>query len=211
MTWQRTQTIGTLVLVAAITAACGGQRVLVPPRVDLAPYGQVGLVTFTVENARGSLHEVATRRFAARIFEGQFGIEVLELGEIPHIIDAAGEGERPGVRTARLIGDEYGVPAVFFGHLTVSDVTPSAGVANLRFPFVEATVSLEGTVRLLSTESGGTLWSTSSKVTEKVGEVGMVDGKPYFAAENPDEAYGRLLDVLMDYLTEDLRPTWQRR
>ena len=50
----------TLVL-ALLAAGCGGAtRVLVPPRVDLRPYGKLGLVTFTVENAKGSLHEYAT-------------------------------------------------------------------------------------------------------------------------------------------------------
>ena len=198
------------IVVAAGTAACGGARVQIPPRVDLVPYGSVALVTFTVEDTRGSLGELATERFAAELFEGQYGIEVLELDDITRLLDATGE-DRPGVHTARMIGDEYGVPAVFFGHLTVSDITPSAGIVDLRFPSLEATVSVEGTVRLLSTESGGTVWSANGKVTEKVGEVGMVDGKPYFAAENPQEAYGRLVDVLIYDLTQDLRPTWERR
>lgn len=38
-------------LLAGFSAGCASKRVLVPPRVDLQPYGSVGLVTFTVENA----------------------------------------------------------------------------------------------------------------------------------------------------------------
>ena len=51
-------------VVLLVVSACGGGRrsVLVPPRLDLQPYGRLGLVTFTVENAKGSLHEFATER-----------------------------------------------------------------------------------------------------------------------------------------------------
>ena len=36
----------------------------VAPRLDLRPHTPLALVTFTIENAQGTLHEVATRRFA---------------------------------------------------------------------------------------------------------------------------------------------------
>src|SRR5256886_11870073 len=51
-------------LVLLVVSGCGGGRrsVLLPPRLDLQPYGRLGLVTFTVENAKGSLHEFATER-----------------------------------------------------------------------------------------------------------------------------------------------------
>ena len=44
------------VLVLLVLSGCGGGRrsVLLPPRLDLQPYGRLGLVTFTVENAKGS-------------------------------------------------------------------------------------------------------------------------------------------------------------
>jgi len=67
-------------------------------------------------------------------------------------------------------------------------------------------VSVELTVRLLSTASGGTLWTRSSRATETVGEIGLVDGRPVFGAEDPDDAYGRLVEVLVDEVTMDLRP-----
>src|SRR5205807_9464403 len=41
------------VLVLLVASACGGGRrsVLLPPRLDLQPYGRLGLGTFTVEHA----------------------------------------------------------------------------------------------------------------------------------------------------------------
>ena len=46
----------TAVLLVTLSGfACASHRILVPPRLNLVPYGSVGLVTFTMENAKGSL------------------------------------------------------------------------------------------------------------------------------------------------------------
>lgn len=193
---------------AWLLTACGGGRVLVPPRVDLAPYYRVGLVTFTIENAKGSLNELATERFLGEVLAGQSGIEILELGEAERLLSDVGE-QRLDARAARTIGQEHGVPAVFFGHLKVSDVKPRAVLAG--FPHVEARVSVELSVRLLSAESGGTLWTSSGKASDTVGELGITGGDVFFSAEHPEEAYGRLVDALVFEVTRDLRPRWVKR
>lgn len=201
---------GVALLALLLGTACASHRVLVPPRLDLARHERVGLVTFTIENAKGSLNQLATERFAEEILDAQPGVEVLELGEAEVLLDG---GEQPDLTPAaiRAIGAEHGVPAVFVGHLKVSDVKPSGGVVALRFPFVEATVSVELTVRLVSSESGGTMWRASGAASEKVGQVGLSDGVPYFSAENPNDAYGRLVDVLVLHVSRDLRPTWRKQ
>lgn len=193
-----------LALVVVLTG-CSSKYVWVAPRLDLQPHSPVGLVTFTIENARGSLHEVATRRFVEAVFDGQEGIEILELGHADSILVAIGEPQL-GPRAAQRIGTEYAVPAVFVGHLVVSDVKPSGSLPTLGNLNVRATVSVELSVRLLSATSGGTLWSRSASATETVGEVGLSGGRPYFGAEDPNEAYGRLVDQLVGVVTDDLRP-----
>jgi hypothetical protein len=198
------RTAGTLA-VAALLTACGGKYVWVAPRLDLQPHSPVGLVTFTIENAQGTLHEAATRRFAEAALAGQDNIEILELGASQAVLAQVGETEL-GPRAAQAIGGEYRVPAVFVGHLVVSNVKPSGALPPFGGPQVRATVSVELTVRLLSTASGGTLWSRSSRATETVGEIGLVNGRPVFGAEDPNEAYGRLVDLLVDEVTIDLRP-----
>lgn len=182
---------------------------MVPPRLDLERYGRVGLVTFTVEKAKGSLHELATERFAEEILAAQPGIEVLEVGSQDSLIRRAGEIQF-GPAAAQALGEQRRVPAVFTGHLVVSNVKPSAGLIGLRIPFVEATVSVELTVRLISTESGGTLWRASAAATEKVGHIGLIGGEPTFSARDAKDAYGSLVDRLVLSVTNDLRPTWQR-
>lgn len=198
-----------LTIVVGATA-CASRRVLVPPRLDLQPYGRVALVLFTVEKARGSLHELATERFAEEVLAGQTGIELLEIGAADDIMQRSGETQF-GPRSAQALGEARNVPAVFAGHLVVSDVKPSGGLIGLRLPFVEATVSVELSVRLLSTESGGTLWRASAASSEKVGELGLVDGQPIFSARDPKAAYGELVDRLVIAVTRDLRPTWRRK
>ena len=59
----------TLIVVAGV--ACAAKRVLVPARMDLHPFGRIGLVTFTVENAKGNLHQFATERFAENVLSAQ--------------------------------------------------------------------------------------------------------------------------------------------
>jgi len=176
-----------------------------PPRLDLRPHAPIALVTFTVENAQGVLHEVATQRFAEAALAAQAGIELLELGDAEAVLAAVGEPEM-GPRAAQRIGTEHAVPAVFVGHLVVSDVKPRGVLPPFGGPHVEATVSVELTVRLLSTATGGTLWSRSARATETVGEVGLSGGRPYFGAEDPNAAYGRLVDHLVSVVTYDLRP-----
>jgi hypothetical protein len=207
--WRRWTPV-VLVALASLLVACGGKYVWVAPRLDLQPHSPVGLVTFTIENAQGTLHEVATRRFAEAAFAGQENIEILELGTAEAVLSETGETEL-GPRAAQAIGEQHRVPAVFAGHLIVSNVKPSGALPPFGGPQLRATVSVELTVRLLSTATGGTLWTRSARATETVGEVGLVNGRPYFGAEDPNEAYGRLVELLVDDVTQDLRPQRMRQ
>lgn len=188
-----------ILMAAALAASCGGKRVLVPPRLDLAPRAPVGLVTFTIENAQGSLHELATQRFAEYVLDGQPGIEILELGEQPERVDAA---------AARRLGQEHGVRSVFVGHIVVSDVRPRVSVSGGLRASAEASVAM--TVRLLSAESGGTVWTQSAATRETVAALRVEGGRVVFGADDPEEAYGDLVNRLVFQLTGDFRPTWQR-
>jgi hypothetical protein len=197
-------------ILAGLAGGCASHRVLVPPRLDLQPYGKVALVTFSVENAKGSLHELATQRFAEEVLNGQSGIELLELGNADTLVRRVGETEF-GAASAQALGQERDVPAVFVGHLKVSNVKPSGGVLGIGVPFVNATVSVELLVRLINTKTGGTLWRSSAAASEKVGSVALVGGVPNFSAKNPNDAYGHLVNQLVWRVTYDLRPTWQKR
>lgn len=200
------------VLAAAVAAAgCGGSRrvvVEIPPRMDLRQYGAVALTTFTVEKAKGTLHELATSRFSEEVLHAQPGVEVIEMGSVDSIVRRAGEG-RFASASAQALGVSRNVPAVFVGHLKVSDVKPAGRLLGLNLPSIEATVQVEMEVALYSTRSGGTLWRSSAIATEKVAQLGLVGGEPHFSAKDPNAAYGRLVDRLVDIVTRDFRPSYR--
>ena len=198
-------------LAACCGAACGGShRVLVPPRLDLKPYSGLGLATFSVENAKGSLHQYATQRFAEQVLAAQPGTELLELGSVDTLLQRVGEKEL-GIEGAQALGKQRDIGAVFAGHLKVSNPQASGGLAGLVTPHLEATVRVDLNVWLLSTKSGATLWRSSAWATEKVGQVALVDGQLDFAARDPKGAYGRLVNRLIDLVTQDMWSSWQNR
>lgn len=189
-----------LLLAVTILPSCGGgKQVLLAPRVELAPYSRVGLVMFTIENGKGSLPQYATERFAHLLFAAQTGFELLELGALPERVDAD---------MARQLGREHGVATILVGHIVVSDVKPRASILNGFRVSAEATVSM--TARLLSAETGGTLWTQTAQSHEEIAALSLEDGGAVFGAQDPEEAYGELVNRLLYRVTHDFRATWVR-
>lgn len=183
------------VLLAAAACSHGPprHRVLLPPALNLVPYGSVGLVTFTVSGAKGSLGDFTTRRFEEYMLGAQKGIEVQEF--------AAGDS------TAAL-GGARGVPVVFTGHLKVSNVKPRGGLGGIVTGHVEALITADLAVELRSTKTGGVVWRSSATSTAKVGELVITGGIPEFSARDPNDAYGHLVNDLVYDVTWDMRSTW---
>ena len=199
-----------LAFIVVAGLACAAKRVLVPARIDLHPYGRIGLVTFSVENAKGNLHQFATERFAENVLSAQPGIEILELGNIDTLMDRVGERE-VGPLTAQELGKQRGVAAVFAGHLKVTNPAASGGIAGLLTPHLEATVRTDLTVRLLSATSGGTVWRSSAWATQRIGGVSIVGGQINFGARDPKTAYGPMVNTIVNIVTQDLWSSWQRQ
>ncbi len=113
---------------------CGGshrpvrQRVLLPPTLNLMPYHNIGLFQFSVENAKGNLHEFATHRFEEYVLAAQTGIEMREFTSA----DSS--------RVFAAASDSNGCPVAFFGHLKISNVKPHGGLTSGLAPVVRATV-----------------------------------------------------------------------
>lgn len=179
---------------------CGGsrraprQRVLLPPTLNLVPHHNIGLFVFSVENAKGTLHEFATRRFEEYVLAAQTGIEMRGYNQTD---------------SARVFSDTSGnVPVAFFGHLKISNVKPSGGLTSGLTPNLKATVTVQLSVWLVNTRTGGTLWRRSSESTEEVGGLSFLGGTPSFSARDPNDAYGRLINRLVYNVTYDVRSTW---
>lgn len=199
-------TVLAIVLAAMVVGGCARSRVYVPPRFDLATFYRIGLVNFTMEEARGELDELATEYFTREIFASYNGIEILELGDMDEIL-AEVDRNRFDPRAAQALGREYEIPAVFVGEIKASPVRPRASISFN--PRVEAVVTVELTVRMLSTESGATLWSNTAEATETVGGLGLAGRDIIFSAEDPEEAYGEVVAFLISELTTDFRPHYR--
>ncbi len=180
---------------------CGGgyhparQRVLLPPTLNLVPHHNIGLFQFSVENAKGNLHEFATRRFEEYVLAAQTGIEMREFtsSDSTRVFASA---------------DSTACPVAFFGHLKISNVKPSGGLTAGLSPIVEATVTVELSVWLVNTRTGGVMWRRSSAETEKVGGLSFIGGTPSFSARDPNDAYGHIINQLVYNVTYDVRSTW---
>ena len=189
------------ILVAALFG-CGGsrrpprQRVLLPPTLNLVPHRNIGLFVFSVENAKGNLNEFATRRFEEYVLAAQSGIEVREFVRTD------------STRVFATAQDSTGCPVAFFGHLKISNVKPSGGLTAGLSPTVTATVTVELSVWLVNTRTGGVMWRRSAIRTDKVGGFSFIGGTPSFSARDPNDAYGQLINELVYAVTYDVRSTW---
>jgi hypothetical protein len=114
---------------------------------------------------------------------------------------------------ARAIGERYKLKSFFFGDVKVSRVKRQVDVGgvlqgNLR---IRASLDISVTGRLISTETGATLWTSSSNENGTLALMSLgEDLVPYFGVRDQDEATRTLLHELMFDLTWDFRPTKRR-
>ena len=71
--------------------------------------------------------------------------------------------------------------------------------------FVEATLL----VRLLEANTGATVWSNSAQGRENVASVSLMKGNTWFDAQEPEKAYGSLVNGLVGQVSDDFRSHWK--
>src|SRR2546425_6542946 len=166
----RVQRILICFVIFAATFGCGGshrpvrQRVLLPPTLNLVPHHNIGLFLFSVENAKGNLHEFATHRFEEYVLAAQNGIEMREFTSADSSrVFAAG-------------ADSNGCPVAFFGHLKISNVKPRGGLTAGLSPVLRATVTVDLSVWLLNTPTGGGMWGGNATAPGGGGGQSVIGG-----------------------------------
>ncbi|HEY3012935.1 MAG TPA: hypothetical protein VGJ36_09325 [Gemmatimonadales bacterium] len=192
-----------------VLSACASKYSQIPARLDLAPYGRIALVTFSAEQPNSGMSTLATQRFAEALLASQSGIELLELGSA----DSALRGlpaNADGSAFAQALGRQKNVPAVFVGTIKLSKVKPR-GHIDASGMNVRAGLSAELTVRLLSTQTGGTVWRSSAAANSTVGRLEISERLPSIAVRDREEAYGEMVRQLVSDVTRDLRPTWVKQ
>src|ERR1044072_6270015 len=158
-------------LVILAIFGCGGhrpvrQRVLLPPTLNLVPHHNIGLFEFSVENGKGNLQQFATQRFEEYVLAAQSGIEMREFTSA----DSA--------RVFSSSADSNTTPVAFFGHLKISNVKPHGGLTAGLSPVMRATVTVELSVWLVHSRTGGVLWRRRSPPTHEGGGPPLNRGPP---------------------------------
>lgn len=198
-------------VVALIAAVLGcGRKVMVPPRIDLKPHEVIGIIEFESSN-EGKLASLTTRKFTEAIRRDQGMVRIVELGSEAEVLKGIGR-DRLDQAAFKAIGEKHDVSTIFTGELIVSEVRPSISLG-LLFGHMSFSAEVDATLaaQMVETSSGASVWSESADATREVGNVSLFGGKYFvFDAEDPEKAYGKLVDALVEETTIDFRVTWRR-
>ena len=197
------------ILVFFIFIACG-TVIMIPPEIDLSPQERIGLISFSIENAKGNLDEMATQRFLQVITSYQ-SVQVIELGSLDEVLGKI-KKRTLGPDTVKAIGEHFDVNSFFYGKINVSDVKPMIDIgALIRRLQVRASFNISMTARLFSTETGATLWTNSADTEGTLAYMSMGEDRvPYFDVRDEEDTYKRLTEHLVWDLTREFRPTKKR-
>ena len=206
--------LSALVVSTLLTLACSSSKKVtyrIPPRVDLRQHEMIGVIEFD-SSAKGEIAPLATRRFmeAARADQGL--IRMIEFGSEQAVLTTVGKRSLD-TDAYKALGQEHGVRTIMVGELTISDVRPGLRLsAALDGGTLTAQVDATLAVRMIETATGASIWSSSSEVTTRVGHLSVFKGGDFvFDAEDPEAAYGELVDALVARVTRDFRATYERR
>ena len=154
------------ILVLAITLtvlfACSHtEKVLVPPRVELNAYRNIGVIEFST-NAEDNLKPYVTQNFIQNIQSAQPGTRIIELGGEAQLLRSM-KCRKLDLETIKLIGQKFNVDAVIFGHLEVSEIKPSVKVFTVSESLhAKANVEALLSAKMLETGYGATLWTNTT-------------------------------------------------
>ncbi|HEU5181970.1 MAG TPA: hypothetical protein VFW45_14370 [Candidatus Polarisedimenticolia bacterium] len=187
------------------------QSVQVPPRVNLKEHEIIGVVEFS-SSSKGKLGPLATSRFIEMARRDQGLVRIVSLGTEAEALRSVLR-DRLDAEALRVLGEKHGVQSIFTGKVTVSDIKPNVQLlTSLRGGHVSAQVNATLAVQLIETSTGASLWSSSAQGAREVGQISVSSGRNFsFDSDDPDQAYGDLVNALASETTRDFQVTWERR
>jgi hypothetical protein len=195
-------------LLVAVLLACSRTVVVpVPPRVDLKPYGTIGIIDFSSNGERAtSIH--ATRQFQEQVQEAQPGTRFLELGARDVVL--AGVGAREfDPDSLRRIGEKYRVNAVFLGDIVYSEPKTDIKVSDIYKLEGGVRSELRGDIssRLFETGSGASVWTRSAWAKRQLGALSVSAERGVSGGLSKSNPREEMVPSLVYQLTHDFRPT----
>lgn len=187
------------------------QSVQIPPRIDLKEQEVIGVVEFT-SSSKGKLGPLATSKFIEMARRDQGLVRIVDLGTAASALRSVGR-DRMDAEAIRALGEQHGLRTILMGEVTISNIKPNVQIlTSLRSGSVSAQVDATLAVRMIETATGASLWNTSSEGSREVGQVSIFSGRNFaFDSDDPDRAYGDLVNALVSDATRDFRVTWERR
>lgn len=201
-----------LAIALAIILGCSHtEKVLIPPRVELKAYHNIGVIEFST-NAEDTLKPYVTQNFIQHVQSAQPGTRILELGDQEQLLRALGRSQL-NPETIQSIGRKYNVDAVILGHLQVSEIKPKINVfADAKALNAKAYIEAALRTRILETDSGATLWTMATTGKTQVARISLMeDGPISFGVSDPREKYGKLVPELVYVNTTDFRSRYEYR
>jgi hypothetical protein len=201
------------VLSVLVTFGCAGTKhetVVVPPRIDLTQLETLGVIDFST-TSKGKLGPLTTQRFTDLARRDQGLVRIIEFGSESEALSSIGESD-VSAETLKALGRKHGVRTIITGKLIVSDVKPDIHIDSWTSGSLSGKVNATLAVELIETDTGASIWSTSARSTRSVGDIRVFKGGIFsFDADDPEKAYGELVDSLVAQATRDFRVSYEQR
>ena len=208
------RTYAAFVILLALVVQWGCSRTVlvpVPPRMDLKSYGTLGIIDFA-SNSDPAISNYATQQFQEHVQGAYPGTPILELGNRETVLAAVGATQFDADAITK-IGKKYGVTAVFLGDIVYSEPKTDIRLTDIN--------KLEGGVRtqvrgdmstkLMETQSGASVWSSSAWAKRQIGSVSLSTKRGVSATVGDSNPRKDMVPALIFHLTQDFRPKLVRQ
>ena len=208
------RTYAAFVILLALVVQWGCSRTVlvpVPPRMDLKSYGTLGIVEFA-SNSDPAISNYATQQFQEHVQGAYPGTSIFELGNRETVLAAVGATQFDADAITK-IGKKYGVTAVFLGDIVYSEPQTVIRLTDIN--------KLEGGVRtqvrgdmstkLMETQSGASVWSSSAWAKRQIGSVSLSTKRGVSATVGDSNPRKDMVPALILHLTQDFRPKLVRQ
>jgi hypothetical protein len=208
------RTYAAFVILLALVVQWGCSRTVlvpVPPRMDLKSYGTLGIVEFA-SNSDPAISNYATQQFQEHVQGAYPGTPILELGNRETVLAAVGATQFDADAITK-IGKKYGVTAVFLGDIVYSE--PKTDIRLTDINKIEGGVRTEVrgdmSTKLMETQSGASVWSSSAWAKRQIGSVSLSTKRGVSATVGDSNPRKDMVPALILHLTQDFRPKLVRQ
>jgi hypothetical protein len=208
------RTYAAYVILLALVVQWGCSRTVlvpVPPRMDLKSYGTLGIIEFS-SNSDPAISNYATQQFQEHVQGAYPGTPILELGNRETVLAAVGATQFDADAITK-IGKKYGVTAVFLGDIVYSE--PKTNIRVIDINKLEGGVRTEirgdMSTKLMDTQSGASVWSSSTWEKRQIGSVSLSTRHGVSATVGDSNPRKDMVPALIFHLTQDFRPKLVRQ